>query len=179
MKRILNEHLLYGILLGLIVAAARFKLDISLITFFLGALIGSQLLLTDYLFQVFLVQPDLEVAKDAKKLVREGKYLDGLKLVYQRRSEISNLTFHTILFQVVFYVFSFFVVTSSYSAFGKGVVLAALLYLLKEQIKEINAQKELNRQWFQRININLTPKEQKIYVGIAVVLFVMYTIIYI
>lgn len=179
MRQKVKENLLYATIFSAIVAAARFRLDFALVTFFLGTLVGAVILLTDYLFQVFLVQPELELSKEAKKMVKEGNYLQAVKLVYQRRSEIKYLTFHTIFFQVIFYIFGFFVITSSSSAFGKGMVLMALLHLLKEQINELRVQKELSRVWFQRINVNLNIKEQKIYVAIVVVIFLIYTFIYI
>jgi len=175
MKKKIIDQITVTIIFLLILTFLRFKLDLSLIPLWLGGLIGTVILESDYLFQVFLVQPELPVAQEAKKLVREGRYVAAVSMVYNRTDEIQHLTFHTIFFQVIFYLFAFFITTSSGSVLGQALVLSALLNLEVKQIKEIREFGELNRGWFYRLNVSETPKRQKIYVGVMTVLFILLT----
>ncbi|MBI3384865.1 hypothetical protein HY030_01590 [Candidatus Gottesmanbacteria bacterium] len=153
----------------------RFKIDLSLIPLWLGGLLGAVILETDYLFQVFLVQPELPVAQDVRKIMREFGVIKGIKTVFERTGEIKNLTFHTIFFQVIFYVFALFITTSSGSVFGQALVLTALLSLLTKQVKEVREIGELDKGWFYRLNVSLTSDRQKIYVAVMVIFFILLT----
>ena len=62
-------------------------------------------------------------------LVGKGKIIDTFKLLADTRSERKNLIFHTLLFQIVFIILTIFVLTSSASLFGRGLVLAFYLHL--------------------------------------------------
>ena len=130
---------------------------------------------SDYLFQVFLVQPELALSQEAKKIWKEKRYPEAIGLVFSRSSEIKSTIFHTIFFQVIFYAFSFFVLTSSGSVLGQALVLTALLHLLKEQIEQLRQKGQLSEFWFNKLNVNLPPQRQKIYVGIMTLIFLIFT----
>lgn len=159
----------------LVLSVARFKIDLNLVWLWLGGLIGAVILESDYLFQVFLVQPELPISSEIKQLWEKQQYKSALTTIYNRASEITHLTFHTIFFQVIFYAFSFFILSSSGSVFGQALVLTSLLHLLKEQFEEIRKNNRLLEGWFYRLNISLSNTGQKIYFGIAVFVFLLFT----
>lgn len=136
---------------------------------------GAVILESDYLFQAFLVQPELPISQEAKTLAKEGKYQAAVTAVYDHTAEFKKLTFHTLFFQVIFFAFSFFVLTSSGSVFGQGLVLCVLLHLLKEQVEEIKQNHKLSDGWFYRLNISLSEQRQKIYLGVVVLIFLFFT----
>lgn len=117
MKQKIISYFTLPALYLLVICLARFKLDFNILWIWLGGLVGAVILKSDYLFQVFLVQPQLPVAADAKALWQKNQYQELLKTVYHRKSEITSLTFHTIFFQVIFYAFAFFILSSSGSFF--------------------------------------------------------------
>jgi len=58
------------------------------------------------------------------------------------RQERIGLIFHTILFRAIFFVLTFWVMTSSTSLFGKGIVLAFCLHLVIDQIDRFLEERE-------------------------------------
>lgn len=169
-KRIVN-HLKITVIFLLLLSLYRLKIDFSLIFLWLGGLVGALILDLDYLFQVFLVQPDLPLSKEAKTLWQEKKYQEILKLVYAKTDEITKYTFHTLFFQAIFFLFSFFVMTSTASHFGQALVLCASLHLLTEQIADIREKGMLSDYWFARLNVYLPKDRQKLYVGGLILVF--------
>ncbi|MCL5675887.1 MAG: hypothetical protein M1120_02040 [Patescibacteria group bacterium] len=175
MKQKLKTQLGLAVLYLAIISVLRFKLDFNILWLWLGGLLGSVLLESDYLFQVFLVQPDLPVSFSVKELWQKKQYRQSLNLLLDRHGEIKKLTFHTIFFQTIFYCFSFFILTSSGSFFGSGLVLTGLLSLLKEQVGDIRGMGGMREGWFSKLNISLSGNGQKIYVGTAIMVFLLFS----
>lgn len=175
MKQKLKGQLTLTVFYLLVVSLARFKLDLNLVWLWLGGLIGAVILESDYLFQVFLVQPQLPISQEVKVLWNKNQYKEIFTTVYNRAGEITNLTFHTIFFQIIFYSFAFFILSSSGSFFGSALVLTVLLYLLQRQFEEIRKNGSLGPVWFSKLNISLDSRGQKIYLGVAIVVFLLFT----
>ncbi len=175
MRKNISDNLNITLIYLAVVSVVRFKLDLNLLPFWLGGLIGSVILYSDYFFQVFLVQPELEMSKEAKRRYKTGDYKEVFRYVFDHATEIKSLTFHTILFQVIFTVFAFFIMTSTSSFLGQGIVVGALLSLLTKQYLEIKLNGRLNDDWFSRINVNLPPQSQKIYLLVMAGILVLLT----
>lgn len=175
MRKKISDHLNISLIYLAVISILRFKLDLNLIPFWIGGLLGAVILYSDYFFQVFLVQPELDVSKEAKRLYKEGKYKDMYSCVVSGIPEIKSLTFHTVLFQIIFNAFGLFVVTSTSSYLGQGLILSALLYLLTEQYRELKKNGQLGADWFSRINVKPSPQSQKYYLTVMVVLFIILT----
>lgn len=175
MKQKVINYLTLPVLYLLVITLARFKLDLNILWIWLGGLLGSVILESDYLFQVFLVQPDLPLSFEVKQLGEKKQYKEALNTLYKRRNEIKTLTFHTIFFQIIFYCFSFFILSSSGSYFGQALVLVVLLRLLKDQFEEIRSNDGLSSVWFSKLNVSLPPASQKIYLGVAILVWLLFT----
>lgn len=175
MKQKLISYFSFPVLYLLVISLARFKLDFNIFWIWLGGLVGAVILKSDYLFQVFLVQPQLPISQEVKTLWNKNQYRELLNTVYSRKSEIASLTFHTIFFQVIFYCFAFFILSSSGSFLGSSLVLTALLYLLQRQFEEIQGRGSLSSIWFSKLNISLDSGKQKIYFGVAIIVFLIFT----
>ncbi len=175
MKKNIISYFTLPVLYLLVISLARFKLDLNILWLWLGGFLGSVILESDYLFQVFLVQPDLPLSFSVKELWEKKQYQQALVTLYNRHTEIKNLTFHTVFFQIIFYGFSFFILTSSGSFFGSALVLTSLLHLLQEQVGETRGMGMLRESWFSKLNVSLPAASQKIYVGIVILLFLLFT----
>lgn len=175
MKQKITSYFSLTVFYLLVISLARFKLDFNILWIWLGGLVGAVILKSDYLFQVFLVQPQLPISQEAKALWNKNQYKELLRTVYGRKSEITSLTFHTIFFQIIFYAFSFFILSSSGSFFGGALVLTILLYLLQRQFEEIRKNGSLSSGWFSKLNVSLDGSKQKIYLGVAIVVFLLFT----
>ena len=70
-------------------------------------------------------------------MLGKGEVFKTLDLLAETRYERTKLIFHTIFFQVIFFILSFLVISSSGSIFGRGLVLAFLLHLSIDQIIDL------------------------------------------
>jgi len=117
-RREIISHLLVSLVYFSLLLVLRWRWDFSLIWLILGALAGTFLLDLDYFFFRYVHQEKVNFA--------------GL------RGEISErqpgLIFHTATFQIILLVVTFYVLTSSESNFGAGLVLAMNLHLLKDEL---------------------------------------------
>ena len=99
----------------------------------------------------------------------QGKFLGTLKFLAETRSERKNLIFHTILFQAIFLVLTIFVLTSSGSLFGRGLVLAFYLHLLVDAYidwKETGAMEN----WFKNSPITIPQDKIATYLIVNIIL---------
>ncbi|KKU17509.1 MAG: hypothetical protein UX25_C0008G0010 [Candidatus Woesebacteria bacterium GW2011_GWC2_45_9] len=71
-------------------------------------------------------------------MLTKRDFWGSLNLLAETRSERTRLIFHTATFQLIFLVLTFFVLTSSGSLMGRGLVLAFFLHLIIDQIVDIN-----------------------------------------
>ncbi|MGB9707028.1 MAG: hypothetical protein ACPLXP_03085, partial [Microgenomates group bacterium] len=101
---------------------------------------------------------------------RIKEFLEYLAESYQQRIK---LPFHNAVFQIVFYVFCFWVLTSTGSLFGKGLVMAMALHLLKDEFHLLlTGRDELLRRWlFWPVRREVSFGEQKVFVGVMWLIF--------
>jgi hypothetical protein len=83
-------------------------------------------------------------------------------LLYGTSSERKELIFHTIFFQMIFFVLTFWMLSSSGSLFGKGMVLAFGLHLLIDQATDLSEVGNLDN-WFKNLPVKLDLVQSKIY----------------
>lgn len=102
-------------------------------------------------------------------------WLDWADIFYQKAigSQEEKSPFHNALFQVVFFVFCFWVLTSTGSLFGKGLVMAMALHLLKDEFHLLLAGREEQlRGWlFWPIRREVSFQEQKFFVILMLLVF--------
>lgn len=93
-------------------------------------------------------------------------------------TEGQHSPFKNVLLQAVFVPFMLFVITSSGSFFGVGLVLSIFLSMLYRQRLELKEVGNLNS-WFGVIKIEITPKNQQIYLVIMVGIFAFLSLLFI
>jgi hypothetical protein len=160
MRKELSLHFLplFAFFLSLTILR-RFSLDINLFNFWLGGFLGTILPDIDHFIYVFLLRPQELTSQRVSNLVgkqRPGQIID---LLYRTRAERTDLIFHTAMFQIFFLIFSFFIISSSGSFFGRGLVLAFSLHLLLDQYLDLKEKGEINS-WFK--NLPITPEKEKV-----------------
>ncbi|MGB9911547.1 MAG: hypothetical protein ACPLKP_03015 [Microgenomates group bacterium] len=137
--------------------------------FWLGALIGTMVLDLDQLIYALLISPE----EKAKELWQRKKIKELLIYLADTSSSRFRLPFHNIVFQVLFMIFSFLILTSTASFLGKGLVMAMNLHLLKDEIHLLlKGKEEQLRTWlFWPIKREVSPEEQRIFLGLMGLLF--------
>ena len=167
-KELTTHYLLTLVWLG-VVSLLRWKWNLELIGLWLGALVGTMILDLDQVFYALLIYPD----QKACQLWREKKIKTLLEYLAETYSQRTKLTFHNALFQVGFLVFSFWVLTSTGGLFGKGLVMAANLHLLKDEFHLLlkGREEQLRRWLFWPVREEVSFKGQKIFVGVMGLVF--------
>jgi len=161
-KKELTSHYLVTLIWLVIISLLRWRWNLELIWLWLGALVGTMILDLDQVFYALLIYPE----EKAKELWRQRKIKALLEYLAETYSQRIKLTFHNALFQIGFLVFSFWVLTSSGGLFGKGLVMAANLHLLKDEFHLLLKSKEeqLRRWLFWPIKANVSLEGQKMFV---------------
>ena len=146
----------------------------SLLGLWTGGLIGTFLLEIDHLFYVLVSDPDDGVGKQVKQLFNENRFKEIFFLLYQTREQRKKLPFHSALFQPLFYVVCFFVLTSTGNSLGIGLVMAAALQLLWSEISHLlKDQDQKLKEWlFWQVKAPITLKNQKLFVVVMALVFI-------
>lgn len=125
----------------------------------------------DHIIYVFFTGPQELTSQRVGFLWGRKQYKRIIELLYETRSERRGLIFHTIFFQVIFLILTFWIMSSSASLFGKGLVLSFALHLSIDQIADIAEMKSLDN-WTKFLPIALDAAKSKIYWTIGTLLVV-------
>jgi len=168
MKKEFVRHTLTLIILLVLVTLLKRWLDLSVWPFWVGGVIGTILPDIDHLLYIY-INPQELTSQRTTYMVGQGKLMETFKFLAETRSERKNLIFHTILFQGIFLILTVFVLTSSGSLFGRGLVLAFYLHLLVDAYvdwKETGAMEN----WFKNSPITIPQNKIATYFMVNIIL---------
>ena len=121
--------------------------------FWVGGLLGTALPDLDHFIYALFLDPQELTAQRVEHLLKGRNIKRVVTLLYETRYERKSLVCHTFIFQAIFIVLSFLVLSSSTSIFARGVVLAFLVHISVDQLADLMDIKNLNN-WG-----NIFPKE--------------------
>ena len=145
--------------------------------FWLGGVVGTLLPDIDHLIYVYFLKPHEHTSQRAlhKLAMKDVKGL--FTLLADTRGERTKLIFHTIFFQGIFVILAFFVLTSSGSMFGRGLVLAFLLHLSVDQMVDIEETGNLDL-WLDSLSIKLDKEGAKTFWLLSLVVIFLLGILF-
>ena len=161
MKKQIAVHFLFLAAFLLLISLLRNWLEFTYINFWIGGIIGTILPDLDRLVYVYILRPGEDSSKKASALLSQGATAESLDMMV-KIEEDKELIFHTILFQVVFLVFAFFIVTSTGSLLGRGIVLAFLLHILIDQTVLLMEKGNFDS-WFRKVSFQLDKEQKRFY----------------
>lgn len=166
-----------SLLLALLASISLYRglLDLSILPLWIGGILGLLMPDLDKLYYTYVVNPKTKnnLSKDqflANRDEFENKVYDDAK-----NSSLVTL-FHTANFQLFFVVLGFFVVSSTASMLGKGVVVGFLLHLLVEQVMTYLRSKNIDA-WFRNFVVGLDANQKRVYLvanGLAILFFAFF-----
>ncbi len=121
------------------VTGTREPLEIGYIAF--GALCGAFFLDLDYILYAFWVEPKKDFSKNLTTYIKHKDFKNALSYVQTHKNEIKDKTLNSALFQLVFALFSIFIVSSPNNILVKTLaisVMANSLYRMAECYFENN-----------------------------------------
>jgi hypothetical protein len=136
MKKEVINHFLYllGYLILIVILNSLYSLKYY--PLILGALVGIFLPYIDHLLHVYFISPQELNSQRIKYMILQKQIKGALQLLYETAGERTNLAFHTLNFQLIFIVLTFWIISSSGSYFGKGLVLAFFLSLFLQNLRK-------------------------------------------
>jgi hypothetical protein len=164
MKRELFVHFAFWFLFFVLISIFRHFMSLSFWPFWVGGAIGTLLADVDHLIYIFFLNPQELTSQRVNFLVKKKEVSRAASLLYETRSERKNLVFHTFLFQIIFLVVTFFIVTSSASLFVNGIVLAFSLHLLVDELADFLEMGSLSN-WGQLLPHGLDKRKSMLYIS--------------
>lgn len=173
MRREIFIHTISFILLFVLVSLLKGWININYWPFWIGGIIGTVLPDVDHIIYVYFLRPYELTSQRAIYMIQKGDLLRTWQLLAATRSERTNLILHGAIFQIVFLVLAFLVVTSSGSLLGRGIILAFLLHLTIDQIVDYTTLKNLNN-WTAKLNLVLDNTQTLIYLIVSLGVIVVF-----
>lgn len=172
-KKKLRSHFLTTLIWLVTISLLRWDWHWSLLAFWLGGLTGFLLLDLDHFIYALFLYPQEPVSLQIRHFLKEKRFKETFELIVQTDKERTKLSFHSALFQAVFFIFCFFVLTSTNSWFVKGLVMAMALHLLKEEFTcLLKNEDEFLRTWlFWQIKGQISLKNLKFFVVLMLLAF--------
>jgi len=136
MKKEIINHLLFWLGYFIFLTIANSLYSFSYWPLYVGGLIGLFLPYIDHLLHVFVFKPHELTSSRAIQLFKNKQYKEAMLLLHDTCDERKDSIFHTVQFQLVFIVLTFWVVTSSGSLFARGLVLSYFLSLVIYNLKK-------------------------------------------
>jgi len=172
MRRELFIHLSFWFSFFVLISIAGHFLSLSYWPFWLGGLVGVFMPDLDHLIYVFFLGPQELTSQRVGFLWGKKEYKRLVELLYETRSERKGLIFHTIFFQVIFLVLTFWMMSSSSSLFGRGMVLSFAMHLSVDQLVDITEMGNLGN-WTKFLPIDLDSGKSKICWAVGMLLVVI------
>lgn len=173
MKKELFIHYAYWFFFFVFIAIIKHYFDISAWGFWLGGLVGTILPDLDHIIYFYFVSPNDLTAKRFDFLAHKKELKRMTELLYETRTERKGLIFHTIFFQLIFLILTFWMLTSSGSLFGKGMVLAFAAHLSVDQIIDITENGNL-KNWMKYLPFSFDNRQERIYWIASTVLLLLF-----
>jgi len=163
MKKELLSHYLFLILFFFLITLTKgWYTSPVYLYFWLGGVVGNMLPDLDHLLYIFVSRPSELTSKRISSLISQKEWSSALDLLYKTRRERKMPVFHTIQFQILFAIVAFFVVTSTGSLFGTGLVLSAMLHLAVDQADDFFATSSISN-WLVNLDLKLDRKQSSYY----------------
>jgi hypothetical protein len=173
MQRDLFIHYAFWFAFFVLLSILGDKVSLAYWPFWVGGVIGTILPDIDHLIYIFFLNPHELTSQRINYLIKKKEVTRARTLLYETKSERRNMIFHSFLFQVIFMILTFLIISSSDSVFVYGIVLAFSLHFLVDQFIDIVDNKNLNN-WGQLITGGLDYRKSIIYITASfLLLFVM------
>lgn len=169
MRREIFIHIAFWFSFFVLVSLVNGFVSVSYWPFWVGGALGLILPDIDHLVYVFFMNPQDLTSQRVNFLLRKSEIGRTISLLYETRGERKNLVFHTFLFQAIFLVLTFLIISSSSSIFGIGLVLSFAIHLSVDQLIDLVDLKHLGN-WGNILPFELDFPKSKIYFGTMLLL---------
>jgi hypothetical protein len=136
MRREITNHIVYFLAYFIFLTLANSLYSFRYWPLYVGGLVGLFMSNLDHLLYVFVLKPQELTSLRIQSFLKNKQLKEALNLLYDTRAERTDLMFHTVMYQLIFAVLTFWVVSSSGNLFGRGLVLSYFLSLALYNLKK-------------------------------------------
>lgn len=176
MKRELALHFISTLILLVLIVLLKGWFSLSYWPLLVGGFVGTFLPDVDHLIYVYFINPQELTSQRVASLVEQKEIPRTVSLLYETRSERKGLIFHSFYFQLLFWILTFLVVSSSGSVFGRGLVAAFSLHLIADEYIDIREMGNLSN-WFSSVGIVLTKERETLYLIANAIVLLIFSIL--
>lgn len=173
MRRELFIHFSFWFPFFVLITVVKQFFSVSYWPFWIGGLVGLFLPDLDHLIYIFFLQPQELTSLRVNFLLDRREVKRILELLYETRSERKGLIFHTIFFQLIFLILTFWIMSSSGSLFGKGLVLSFSTHLLVDQMVDLNDMRSFDN-WIKNFPFKFDLRQSQVYFGVMVFVTIVF-----
>lgn len=162
MKRELFIHFSFWFAFFVFVALFKHYLNIADWAFWIGGIVGTLLPDIDHVIYFYFVSPTDLTSRRFDFLAHKKAFRRMVELLYETRSERKGLIFHTFFFQAIFLILTFWMLTSSNSLFGRGMVLAFAAHLSIDQLMDLTETENFDN-WMKYLPFSVDFQKAKLF----------------
>jgi len=177
MKKELLIHFAFLTSFLIFASLAREYFSLSFWPFWVGGLVGTILPDVDHFIYIFFLRPQELASQRASYMLGKKNVLGTLNFLAETRYERTKIIFHTATFQIIFTALAFWVISSSGSLFGRGLVLAFLLHILVDQTVDLMDMGNLST-WFKNFPLTFPQDREKLYWGVNIAILLLFSFIF-
>ncbi|MDP3998048.1 MAG: hypothetical protein Q8P89_00320 [bacterium] len=138
------------------------------IFFWLGMIGGVIVLYFDPLFTAYFGSTITSSTQEIKQLIGQKKFPAAVGKIFVSHEPREQLILHSAFFQCILMLLAFYIVTSSGSLFGSGLVMGMVIHLFQEEIVIWRRDPQrLTKILFWNIHREVSLQEQKIYLAVV------------
>ena len=175
-KIIWHEIVLVSVLLilsGWRLWQGRWVIEVSVLKWWLGAILGFLFIFLDRLAAMAVAEPEKVLEIKLKEVGGKGKMKKGLMSLLTDRGKEDKLIMRTALFLVVWVVLALLSATSVASFGARGFVLGIGTHLVFDLIWDYFKDKERLSRWFWQSKGNFSEKEMEVFFWLIVAAYVL------
>lgn len=168
MKKELFIHFAFWFSFFVFITLTHKYFNLSYWPFWVGGMVGTLLPDLDHFIYIFFIKPQDLTSQRVNYLLDKRELIRSIELIYETRNERSGLIFHSIFFQIIFFILTFWMLSSSGSMFGRGLVLAFSFHLIIDQLVDLKETGNLDN-WLKYLAIQLDLNQSRIYLAVSLI----------
>ena len=169
-------HILLPIIYSLLFYFS-FPTLVQFIFFVLGTFLGFQLLFLDRFVHAFYLYPNTEFNTLVRQLWLQGNYLGVIKALAQAETLQEKLLTRSALFLIVYLILTIFVLTSTGSVFGIGMMLGIGLHYTFDFWRYSQDTQRFVRHYFWQVKRSFTSRDVRVFVVSWTIIFTLVSLL--
>lgn len=160
----LHQMVLFGVMGVLTLRtlfATSFYLNIGLLWWLLGMIVGFVFVFSDRFVYSLIMKPNESLSLRIKEFFGKRQFVEGVSVLLEEKSEQKELIMRSFLFLMVWSVLGFFSMTSVANDFSRGFVLGIGTHLVFDFIYDYFYDRVRFDAWFWQIKRELTHEEKR------------------